>query len=112
LSLARLWPRRPIRGCTPSRRSCPPCGCTTIGARSCTSGSRGCRSTTCPGVRGRSSPLTQATSQGASARGRLVELGAGTSKNTRLLLDELDVELFAPLDVSARTLPRKRRVDR
>jgi L-histidine Nalpha-methyltransferase len=34
----------------------------------------------------------------------LVELGAGTSKNTRLLLDELDVERFAPLDVSERTL--------
>jgi L-histidine Nalpha-methyltransferase len=39
------------------------------------------------------------------ARARtLVELGAGTSKNTRLLLDKLDVERFAPLDVSERTL--------
>jgi len=34
----------------------------------------------------------------------LVELGAGTSENTRLLLDKLDVERFAPLDVSERTL--------
>ena len=34
----------------------------------------------------------------------LVELGAGTSETTRFLLDELDVERFAPLDVSERTL--------
>src|SRR5438105_13417009 len=30
----------------------------------------------------------------------LVELGAGGAKNTRLLLDALDVERFVPLDVS------------
>src|SRR6266536_67879 len=38
----------------------------------------------------------------------LVELGAGTAKNTRLLLDELDtagtLERFVPLDVSEQTL--------
>ena len=34
----------------------------------------------------------------------LVELGAGGAKNTRLLLDALDVERFVPLDVSEHVL--------
>jgi L-histidine N-alpha-methyltransferase len=34
----------------------------------------------------------------------LVELGAGAAKNTRLLLDALDVERFVPLDVSEEVL--------
>ena len=34
----------------------------------------------------------------------LVELGAGGARNTRVLLDALDIERFVPLDVSAQTL--------
>jgi L-histidine N-alpha-methyltransferase len=34
----------------------------------------------------------------------LVELGAGAAKNTRLLLDALDVERFVPVDVSEESL--------
>jgi L-histidine Nalpha-methyltransferase len=36
----------------------------------------------------------------------LVELGAGSARNTRILLDALDVERFVPLDVSEHVLRR------
>ncbi len=55
----------------------------------------------------REGEILSARADEIAKRGRattLVELGAGTSKNTRLLLDKLDVERFAPLDVSERTL--------
>ena len=67
----------------------------------------------------RESEILRARASAIAKRTRartLVELGAGSAKNIRLLLDALDtagtLERFVPLDVSEQTLASERAVDR
>ena len=80
--------RRPA-ACEPARRSCPRSGSTTSAARDCTRRSRGCPGTTSP-ARGRDPGAPRRRSRARTQARTLVELGAGTAKNVRLLLDALD----------------------
>jgi L-histidine Nalpha-methyltransferase len=54
-------------------------------------------------LRARAAEIAARTRARTRAR-TLVELGAGAAKNTRLLLDALDVERFVPVDVSEQAL--------
>ena len=75
--------------CRTDRRGRRRCGSTTTAARSCSTRSPACPSTTRPGPSGRSSRPAPPRSPTLSGADTLVELGSGTSEKTRLLLDAL-----------------------
>ena len=107
-TVVRSFTRRRSGACAPDVKALPPSGSTTSAARVCTTRSRGSRTTTSLAARVRSCATGRARSPERTQARTLVELGAGSANNIRLLLDELDtagtLERFVPLDVSEQTL--------
>ena len=100
----RAWPRTSARASPARSRSCRRSTSTTSAARSCSSRSPSCPSTTRP-LRARDPrrPRRPRSSPPATPR-TLIELGSGAAAKTRVLLDAMrdagSLETYVPVDIS------------